>query len=222
MSRQPSAAFHTDGAASAWFATKKTGDYGKNVSRFDIYYLEQPAGGDAYLVVPGLPTETLSTRGPKKVSRIKSVSLPDGPGQLSIRTVGNGDVRMFGVALERDQPGVVYDALGANGARIRLWDAMKESHWADQLDLRQPSLIILEYGTNESEDDDFRLETYEPALDRVLTKIEQDSVRAADRRTQRRATMPWWKPRRRPRQPITWRSGTPSRRWAAKGRWPSG
>ncbi len=164
--------FHTGGAASAWFATKKTGDYGKNVSRFDIYYLEQPAGGDAYLVVPGLPTETLSTRGSKKTSRIKSVSLPDGPGQLSIRTVGNGDVRMFGVALERDQPGVVYDALGANGARIRLWDAMKESHWADQLDLRQPSLIILEYGTNESEDDDFKLETYEPALDRVLTKIE--------------------------------------------------
>ena len=100
-----------------------------------------------------------------------SVTVPDGPGELSIRTWGDGDVRMFGVALERDQPGVVYDALGANGARIRLWDAMSEENWADQLALRKPALVILQYGTNESEDDDFRRATYEAALDRVLTKM---------------------------------------------------
>jgi lysophospholipase L1-like esterase len=82
-------------------------------------------------------------------------------------------VRMFGVALERDQPGVVYDALGANGARIRLWDAMSEEHWRDQLALRKPALVILQYGTNESEDDDFKGETYAAALDRTLTKIQE-------------------------------------------------
>ncbi len=165
--------FHTTGTASAWFSTKSQGDYGRKVSRFDIYYLEQPWGGDVHLVVPGRPPEKLSTRGPKKVSRVHSVTVPDGPGQLSIRTWGDGDVRMFGVALERDQPGVVYDALGANGARIRLWDAMSEENWKDQLALRKPALVILQYGTNESEDDDFRLATYEAALDRVLTKIGQ-------------------------------------------------
>jgi lysophospholipase L1-like esterase len=163
--------FHTTDIASAWFATKKTGDYGHRVSRFDVFYLEQPWGGDAHLVVPGRPAETLSTRGPKKVSRVRSVTVPDGAGELSIRTWGNGDVRMFGVALERDAPGVVWDALGANGARIRLWDAMREENWAEQFALRKPALIVLQYGTNESEDDDFRIETYDAALDRVLTKI---------------------------------------------------
>jgi len=163
--------FHTADVASAWFSTKKQGDYGRNVSRFDVYYLEQPWGGDVSLAVPGRPAEKLSTRGPKKVARVHSVSLPDGPGQLSIRTWGDGDVRMFGVALERDLPGVVYDALGANGARIRLWDAMSEAHWAEELALRAPALVVLQYGTNESEDDDFRLETYETALDRTLTKL---------------------------------------------------
>ena len=163
--------FHTTGTASAWFSTKSQGDYGRKVSRFDVYYLEQPWGGDVYLVVPGRAAEKLSTRGPKKVSRVHSVTVPDGAGQLSIRTWGNGDVRMFGVALERDVPGVVYDALGANGARIRLWDSMSEENWTEQLELRKPALVILQYGTNESEDDDFRLETYEPALDRVLTKV---------------------------------------------------
>ncbi len=163
--------FHTTGTASAWFSTKSQGEYGRKVSRFDVYYLEQPWGGDVHLVVPGRPAEKLSTRGPKKVSRVRSVEVPDGAGQLSIRSWGDGDVRMFGVALERDVPGVVYDALGANGARIRLWDAMSEDNWRDQLELRKPALIILEYGTNESEDDDFRLETYAAALERVLTKL---------------------------------------------------
>ncbi|MFO0670341.1 MAG: hypothetical protein U0235_12050 [Polyangiaceae bacterium] len=29
---------------------------------------------------------------------------------------------------------------------------MSEAHWADQLALRKPALVILQYGTNESED----------------------------------------------------------------------
>jgi len=164
--------FHTKDEASAWFSTKSKGEYGLRVSRFDIYYLEQPWGGDVHIIVPGRPAEKLSTRGPKKVSRVHTVEVPDGPGQMTIHTWGDGDVRMFGVALERDEPGVVYDALGANGARIRLWDAMSEGHWRDQLALRKPALIVLQYGTNESEDDDFRGETYEAALGRTLTKIE--------------------------------------------------
>ncbi|MEO7110844.1 MAG: GDSL-type esterase/lipase family protein, partial [Polyangiaceae bacterium] len=62
------------------------------------------------------------------------------------------DTRVFGVAIERDVPGVVYDALGANGARARLWWAMSADHWKEQMDLRKPALVVLQYGTNESED----------------------------------------------------------------------
>jgi lysophospholipase L1-like esterase len=165
--------FHTAGEASAWFSTKSKGDFGLRVSRFDIYYLEQPWGGDVQILVPGRPPEMLRTRGPKKVSRVHSVSVPDGPGQMTLHTWGDGDVRMFGVALERDVPGVTYDALGANGARIRLWDAMSTTHWADQFALRKPALVVLQYGTNESEDNDFKAETYEAALDRTLSKVQE-------------------------------------------------
>lgn len=165
--------FHAKGEARAWFSTKSQGDYGRNVSRFDIYYLEQPWGGEVQILVPGRASEQFSTRGPTKVSRVHSVTVPDGPGQMTLHTWGNGDVRVFGVALERDVPGVVYDALGANGARIRLWDSMMEEHWAEQLTLRKPALVVLQYGTNESEDDDFKPEAYEAALDRTLTKIQK-------------------------------------------------
>ena len=144
--------FHTSGTASAWFATADKGDYGTKASRFDVYYLEQPGGGGLIASAKGVPSEVIETRGPKKVARVHSVHVPDGPAELSLKTTGSGDVRIFGVALERDVPGVVYDALGANGARARLWWAMNAAHWKDEMTLRKPSLVILQYGTNESED----------------------------------------------------------------------
>jgi lysophospholipase L1-like esterase len=144
--------FHTDASATAWFATTEKGDYGRSASRFDIYYLEQPSGGGLYAIVPGKQPEIFSTAGPKKISRIYSVHVPDGAAEVTIKTTGSGEARVFGVAIERDVPGIVYDALGANGARARLWWAMSADHWKEQMDLRKPALIILQYGTNESED----------------------------------------------------------------------
>jgi lysophospholipase L1-like esterase len=123
------------------------------------------------LSIPGRPTERFSTRGEKKVSRVKSVSVPDGAGMLTIRSFGNGDLRLFGVALERDRPGVVYDALGANGARIRLLEAIDGAHWADQMALRKPALVVMQYGTNESEDPSLDPEQYEKSLRTVLGRV---------------------------------------------------
>ena len=141
--------FRADGEASATFATKSKGDYGTKASRFDVYYLEQPGGGGMGLYAAGNKPETLSTAGPKKAARVRSVRVPDGVAQLTIRAWGAG-ARLFGVAMERDVPGVVYDALGANGARAKLLEAMNVEHWAEQMKLRDPALIVLQYGTNET------------------------------------------------------------------------
>ena len=163
--------FHTADVASAWFSTASKGDYGRRVSRFDIYYEEQPAGGDVDVIVPGRPAEIFSTRGGKKASRVRSVAVADGPAQMTIRTRGSGDVRLFGVALERDVPGVVYDALGANGARARLWSSMSVEHWTEQMALRKPSLIVLQYGTNESEEGKVVPEVYTRQLGDLVDKV---------------------------------------------------
>ncbi len=131
--------------------TAGRGDFGRRVSRFDVDYLEQPGGGDVEVTVRGQPAERFSTRGPAKASRVHSVHVEDGEAKLRLRAVGGGPVRLFGVALERDAPGVVYDALGSHAAMAVYWQRQDKAHWRDQLALRDAGLLILQYGTNESD-----------------------------------------------------------------------
>ena len=58
---------------------------------------------------------------------------------------------MFGIVLEKETPGVVYDSLGMNGAFTTVPARIfNEPQWAEQLQRRKPDLVILNYGTNES------------------------------------------------------------------------
>ncbi len=163
--------FSSYGGGVAWFGTATRGDAGRNVSRFDLYYLEQPGGGDVEMSVAGKPPERFSTRGEEKISRVHAVGVSDGEAKLTVRAMGGGPVRLFGVALERDRPGVVCDALGSHAAMAVFWKRQNRDHWREQMALRDPALIVFQYGTNES--DLWRLdrEDYERALAEVVDEL---------------------------------------------------
>jgi lysophospholipase L1-like esterase len=131
--------------------TMKKGDYGRKVSSFGLYYLEQPGGGSVELSLDGGPASQLSTAGGAVASRVHVVKVPDGEHELSVQTK-TGTSRLFGVVLEREGPGVVLDALGIQGARIRFMDKQDDQHWADQLKLRSPDMLVYQFGANESTD----------------------------------------------------------------------
>lgn len=170
--------FHGAPGATATFGAMEKGDYGKSVSRFDVYYMSQPQGGD-FEVKSGDKVEKVSTKG-EKASKVFSFSVEDGARKMVLRAAGGGDVRLFGVALERNVPGVdppqglpgiAYDALGANGAQSLLWEPMDDGHWKDQMALRKPALVILQFGTNESEAPVFGEKSYEKTVAHVLEKV---------------------------------------------------
>lgn len=131
--------------------TMEKGDYGRKVSKFTLYYLQQPQGGSLDLSVDGGPVSELSTAGATIASKTHTLEVPDGEHQLSVQTK-RGTSRLFGVVLERAGPGVVLDALGVQGARIRFMDKQDDLHWMDQLRLRAPDLIVYQFGANESTD----------------------------------------------------------------------
>jgi lysophospholipase L1-like esterase len=171
--------FTSYGGGLARFGTPSRGPYGRKASRFDLYYLEQPGGGTVELTVRGAPPERLSTRGNAKVARVHPVRTPDGDAHLAVRALGGGPVRLFGVALERDVPGVVYDALGSHAAMAVYWQRQDRGHWRAEMDLRDPALVILQYGTNESDLWRLELAEYERALGALIDEVHEIAPRAS-------------------------------------------
>ena len=143
--------FRAPPGSRARFGTAKKGTFGRHVSRFEIVYLEEPGGGAARINIDGQEHSLLDTDGPAKKVATKVIDVPDGEHELEIVTI-RGMTRAFGVTMERTVPGVVYDAIGIQGARIRFLDKQDDDHWAAQLAWRQPNLLIYQFGANESGD----------------------------------------------------------------------
>jgi len=60
------------------------------------------------------------------------------------------DYALNGVVLEKDKPGIIYSAIGVNGAKCS--DFNKYSLFFEQLPALEPDLFIISFGTNESFD----------------------------------------------------------------------
>ncbi|WP_437808771.1 GDSL-type esterase/lipase family protein [Sorangium sp. So ce1078] len=153
------------------FATAETGSYGRAVSRFAVDYLKHPEGGRMEIKIDGETREMIDTRAGETSSAIATYDVPDGPHALEVRAHGPG-VRAFGVWMERDTPGVVLDAIGIQGCRIRFLDKSDDAHFAEQLRARNPSLTVFHYGMNESEDGElFPLDQVESTMKAVLEQV---------------------------------------------------
>jgi lysophospholipase L1-like esterase len=147
-------------------------DITTRTARTEVAYLEQPNGGSFDVFVDGMRVVRISTRGERATSAFRTFDVSEGAAhQLEVRATGDGDVRVFGVSLDRAQPGVVFDALGINGARVTTCLQWNEQHWAEQLRHRAPALVVLAYGTNESTDESMPSQTYERQLVDLLGRV---------------------------------------------------
>ena len=159
-------------SASASFGTAEDGEVGHLVSAFDIYYLAQPGGGDFEIDIDGVHHARVSTNDERMKSSFHEVGVPEGPHRMTLKPAGNGEVRVFGVALETSGRGVQYDSLGVNGAFIGLLaHYLDEQHWAEQLRHRRPDLVIIGYGANESQFERLPMDQYEKDTREVIRRI---------------------------------------------------
>jgi hypothetical protein len=157
------------------FATASIGDWtwGRNVSHFELEYLKQPGGGSIKLMVDGSEVKTISTDGDKRVAYEK-VDVADGPHRFRIESVGDGPVRVFGIRMERDIPGVTLSALGITGSRVRFLDKQDDAHFAEVLQAARPDLVCLAFGSNEIADGhQYKIEDYDETLQAVMTQFEK-------------------------------------------------
>ena len=158
----------------AWarVGTAQRGELGTRASRFDIYYQEQPRGGTFSVRLDRGDWEQVSTKGPELGDGVYSIEAPDGPHQIHVRYKKGGPVHFYGVVVERDGPGVVYDSLGLVGARANRLLNFEEGHIASQLQQRGTDLVVLGFGGNEASDDKTEELFYEDYA-RVLAHVRQ-------------------------------------------------
>jgi lysophospholipase L1-like esterase len=142
-------------------------------SQYGLFYAAEPFTGDIAISVDGDVPVQLPTSAQKLEPRYYSFERPLGWHDVEIRSLGIGGARLFGLTIERAQPGVVLDTLGIRGTRaanMLLWD---QALWGEHLRRRDPDLLLLAYGTNETTDRGQPIAGYSKELSQVLTRVRQ-------------------------------------------------
>lgn len=157
--------------ANATFETPDDTAVGRAASRFEVFFQKNRGGGDIRVSIDGDLAGTIDTRADAVEDGWQTFNAPDGEHSFSLRVGGRGAVTMYGVALERDVPGVVYDSLGLVGARSsRLLNA-DATHFRRQIEHRDPQLLVLAFGGNESGDPYLVPETYKEELRTIIKTL---------------------------------------------------
>ena len=149
-------------------------------NRAEVTFSKAPGGGTLLVSLDGAPDEEVSTTAPQRRTGQFTAMAGGGATRITLRPGGDGEVTLYGVVLETTGPGLVYDAVGANGASIHALNLLDEAGWIEALTLRRSDLVILNYGTNESAMEGIGGPRYErgyaEAIRRVRTALPDASI----------------------------------------------
>jgi lysophospholipase L1-like esterase len=118
------------------------------VSIVDVYYLAQPGGGTADVIVGGEKAATIATSGDAKRAGFQQVTAA-APAK-SIKLATSGKVRLFGVVLE-NPTGAVVDNMGIVSATPKNMAHNRADHFSAQLAHRDADLVVIMLGANEAQ-----------------------------------------------------------------------
>jgi lysophospholipase L1-like esterase len=164
-------------AAGASLALEATDERGFD----EIFVALRPRadGGRVRISVDGRDLATIDTshiRGPVEIVR---QHVPRGSKSLRVTTLDRKPVTLLGWGVERLERGIVHDSLGVVGASYLTTLRWDEAAAARELAARDPSLVVLVFGTNEGFRNDLELGAYAEALAARVRAIRAATPRAA-------------------------------------------
>lgn len=162
--------FHSVAGAQSRFGTARDGSFGRKVSRFELWYAGQPRGGKFQLKVDGGEPQVIETAADALVDRWHEIDVEDGAHRLEVRTIGGGKLRAYGVVMERDGPGVVWDGMSLIGSFTSRLAAHDPDHFHAQLRHRDARLVVLMFGGNDMIRT-MKMSTYEAEYAEVLKLV---------------------------------------------------
>jgi len=170
-----------DPNATATLDTTSQKGTGAPFSALSVLYLRQPGGACMRVEVDGEALSIVDTRGPWSLPAASRFDLRDTPHRVVARSLSPptaGELRLIGFSLERAS-GLVWDALGINGAQARRLLRESPEALSTTLDALAPDLLVVSYGTNELFDRNLNADEYARALSEVLTRLRGAAPNAA-------------------------------------------
>ncbi len=110
----------------------------------ELFYYATPRGGHADLKVDNQAPSEISLQSDISHGASDAIAIP--PKSKMLTLTARGQARLFGVALENGQPGIVYDSIGIPGADFEYYLQTDEASFIDQLGRRSPALVVLMLG----------------------------------------------------------------------------
>jgi lysophospholipase L1-like esterase len=154
-------------------STRRTGKLGTKASSLELWYAAMQNGGTIRVRVDDGNWHAIEThRDGRRMDRWHTLSAKNGRHTLEVEA--EGAVEAYGVVLETDTPGVVWDNVSLYGVFTRRVDALDAEHIAAAVAHRDPDLLMLSFGGN----DLHRMaagfldgDVYKEELRRVLVKL---------------------------------------------------
>jgi lysophospholipase L1-like esterase len=144
-----------------------TDELGTKASIVELHYLRAPGAGRLQVIVDGAVRANLSTASNRVEAAFWTTEVEDGRHRVELVARGGGPVKVLGLSMTRPA-GVVYDALGVNGARFVHWQRADEALVTAELGRDPPALVVTTFGTNETDEDEATGEAHRRAFLRTL------------------------------------------------------
>lgn len=148
--------------------TQPTGQENTTFDKLIIFF--QKDSSSFYLTIKDSSNRDVAFAGgfSEEARNSSRVLLPYPTSRVTLQTVQSNDMQrhftLFGISLERKKPGLVYHAIGSNGAKFRHY--LAAPMFFEQTPVLTPDLFVISLGTNEAID--------HPHLDRLLTRQMQE------------------------------------------------
>jgi lysophospholipase L1-like esterase len=137
----------------------------------EVEYLQEPGGGTLDISADGVSVGEINTAGETKKDNAQTLPIPSGTKKIQLLVSGN-PVQVFGVVFGRDTRGLTYDSIGLNGASTTVMSrAFKPDTFSAALEHRNPDLVVINYGTNESGFPSYVEKQYEGELIRAIGRV---------------------------------------------------
>ena len=149
-------------------------------SRYEVQFLAHPEGGKFTIYADGKRLEQVDTKAEVAGPGRHGFELPLGHHEIEIRPKGNGEVRLYGLIMEKDTPGDGRRHPRHRGyARGQHAQLGRRRSGRTTSTARPPDLWTLAYGTNETTDVDQPIEDYVDRLRQVIMRFKAAAPEAS-------------------------------------------